>query len=144
MKKTTRFVLDGSVTLAWFFADETDPYADEVLASFPFSEAVVPAIWPLEVANAIVVGERRKRSTVAQASKWLGILGSLPVNIDGETASRAWADVLTLARTQNLSSYDAAYLELAIRLGLPQATLDTQLKAACAKAGVPLFKPLTQ
>jgi predicted nucleic acid-binding protein len=141
MKKTGQFVLDGSVALAWFFADEANPYADKVLASFPSTEAVVPAIWPLEVANAVVMGERRKRSTVAQASKWLAILGSLPVNIDGETVSRAWGDVLNLARTHNLSSYDAAYLELAIRLGLPQATLDDQLKAACAKAGVPLFKP---
>ena len=141
MTTTTRFVLDGSVTLAWFFADEADAYADKVLASFPSAEAVVPGVWPLEVANAVIMAERRKRSTVAQASKWLGILGSLPVSIDGETASRAWGDVLNVARTYNLSSYDAAYLELAIRLGLPQATLEKALKAACANAGVPFFKP---
>ena len=87
------------------------------------------------------MGERRKRSTVAQATTWLAFLASLPVVVDGQTMARAWADTLNLARTHNLTTYDAAYLELALRLGLPLATLDSRVKAACAAAGVPVFQP---
>jgi predicted nucleic acid-binding protein len=86
------------------------------------------------------VGERRKRSTPAQAATWLGILETFPILIDGETASRAWSDTLSLARAQKLSAYDAAYLELAMRLGLPLATLDDQLRAAAAAVGAALFE----
>src|SRR5262245_60054002 len=113
--KVAAFVLDSSVTLSWFFKDEANPYADAVAARFPDASAVVPGIWPLEVANALVMGERRLRSTEAQAARWLGHLDSLPITVDTETSSRAWGDVLSLARSQNLSSYDAAYLEVALR-----------------------------
>jgi predicted nucleic acid-binding protein len=139
MKKVEEFVLDGSVTLAWYFADEADPYANAVVGRFPAAQAVVPTIWPLEVANALLMGERRKRSTVAQATKWTGYLSSLPITVDSETSVRAWGDVLTLARAQNLTAYDAAYLELALRRGLPLATLDDKLKAAAAAVGVAMY-----
>ena len=135
------FVLDGSLALAWYFKDEADPYADAVAARFPASRATVPVIWPLEVANAVLMGERRKRSTEAQAAKWLGYLGSLPKAVDDETNHRAWGDVLSLARAQRLSAYDAAYLELALRRGLPLATLDDKLKTAASAVGVPAFAP---
>jgi predicted nucleic acid-binding protein len=135
------FVLDGSLALAWYFKDEADPYADAVAARFPASRAAVPVIWPLEVANALVMGERRQRSTEAQAARWLGYLGSLPIAVDDETNDRAWGDVLSLARAHRLSAYDAAYLELALRLGLPLATLDDKLKTAASKAGVPALSP---
>jgi len=69
------------------------------------------------------------------------IAAPLPVTVDEETAARAWADTLNLARAHDLTAYDAAYLEPALRLGLPLATLDDKLKAACAAAGVPVFKP---
>jgi predicted nucleic acid-binding protein len=139
--RVKEFVLDGSVALAWYFKDEADPYADAVAAGFPGVRAVVPAIWPLEVANAVLMGERRKRSTEAQAVQWLGYLGSLPIIVDDETAARAWSDILSLARTRLLSAYDAAYLELAVRRGLPLATLDDKLKAAAKAAGVAEHKP---
>lgn len=103
--------------------------------------AVAPALWPLEVANAVLMGERRQRSTEAQAAKWLGNLSSLPITVDDETAARAWSDVLRLARAHRLSAYDAAYLELALRRGLPLATLDDQLKAAAAAVGVAAYRP---
>jgi predicted nucleic acid-binding protein len=106
--KPEAFVLDGSVSLAWYFKDEADPYADAIAARFPGAKAVVPTIWPLEVANAVLMGERRKRSTEAQATRWLGYLGSLPITVDDETTQRAWSDVLSLARAHNLSAYDAA------------------------------------
>jgi predicted nucleic acid-binding protein len=139
--KAEEFVLDGSVTMAWYFKGEKDPYADAVAARFPGVQAVVPAIWPLEVANAVLVGERRKRSTEAQAIRWLGYLSALPITVDAETKQRAWSDVLSLARSHNLSAYDAAYLELALRRGLPLASLDDRLKAAAKAVGVPEYKP---
>jgi predicted nucleic acid-binding protein len=141
MKRVSRFVLDGSVALSWYFADEADPYADAVAALFPNVEAFVPILWHLEVANAVLMGERKKRSTAAQASTWLGFLASLPMIVDPETNARAWADILHLARAHDLTAYDAAYLELALRRSLPMATLDDKLKSACAAAGVPLLKP---
>lgn len=139
--KIEAFVLDGSIALAWYFKDEADPYADAVAAGFSGVQAVVPALWPLEVANGVLLGERRKRSTEAQAAKWLAYLGSLPITVDDETATRAWGDVLRLARAHNLSAYDAAYLELALRRGLPLATLDTPLNAAAKVVGVAEYQP---
>lgn len=91
--KGEAFVLDSAVTLAWYFKDEANAYADAVAARFPGVQAVVPVIWPLEIANAILMGERRKRSTEAQAAKWLAFLGSLPIAVDDETNVRAWTDV---------------------------------------------------
>jgi len=135
------FVLDGSLALAWYFKDEADPYADAVAARFPSARALVPVNWPLEVANAVLMGERRQRSTEAQAAKWLGYLGSLPIAVDEETNERAWDELLSLGRAHRLSAYDAAYLELALRRGLPLATLDDKLKAAASAAGVPSFVP---
>jgi predicted nucleic acid-binding protein len=135
------FVLDGSVALAWFFKDEEDSYADAVAASFPYARAAVPIIWPLEIANALLTGERRQRSTEAQSARWLAQLALLPIAVDDETSGRAWGDVLSLARAYRLSAYDAAYLELAVRRGLPIATLDGKLKAAAAALGVPAFAP---
>jgi len=133
------FVLDGSLALAWYFKDEADPYADALAARFPAARALVPLIWPLEVANALLMGERRQRSTEAQAGKWLSYLRSLPIAVDDETHDRIWNDVLSLARTHGLSAYDAAYLELALRRSLPLATLDDKLKAAASAAGVLAF-----
>ena len=82
----------------------------------------------------------RKRSTQADAQKWLPFLNSLGINIDGETAARALSDILAPAHAQSLSAYDAAYLELALRKGLPLATLDNKLKTAAAVFGVPLYQ----
>lgn len=139
MESPREFVLDGSVTMAWYFKDEMNAYADAVRDSLAEGQAVVPSLWPLEVANTVVMGERRKRSTPAQAVTWLGFLAALPIIVDGETVARAWADTLSLARAHNLSAYDAAYLELAMRRGLPIATLDDRLRAAATAVGVSLF-----
>jgi predicted nucleic acid-binding protein len=132
-------VLDNSIVMAWSFVDETNDYAERVLDSLAEVEAVVPGLWPLEVANALLMGERRKRSTQAETLKWIAILNSLPINIDEDTNARAWDETLNLAREHNLTAYDAAYLELAIRRELPLATIDKQLKQAAASIGVDLF-----
>jgi predicted nucleic acid-binding protein len=139
--KAGEFVLDCSIAMAWFFTDETDAYAEAVEDSLADARAVVPATWPLEVANTLVMGQRRKRSTKAQATKWLTYLRALPIRVDEETPVRAWSELLDLARTHDLSAYDAAYLELALRHNLPLASLDEQLKAAATAAGVAEYKP---
>jgi predicted nucleic acid-binding protein len=142
-KKTAaaEFVVDCSVALAWCFPDEKAPYPQAVLDSLATARAVVPALWHLEVANCLLVGERRKRSTEADTVSWLSFLSSLPLAVDDETVGRAWSDVLHLARAHGLSAYDAAYLELALRRGLPLATLDDKLKAAAQAIGVAEYTP---
>jgi predicted nucleic acid-binding protein len=140
-EKPGAFVLDGSITVAWFFEDETNTYAESVEDALARAAAVVPALWPLEVANALLVGERRKRTTEAKVTQFLALVTSLPIAIDDETAARAWQESLQLARAHHLSVYDAAYLELALRRGLPLATLDDPLKAAATAIGVSEYKP---
>jgi predicted nucleic acid-binding protein len=141
MSVTERLVLDGSVALAWCFTDEQNDYADAVARVFPGLEAVVPSLWHLEVANALLMGERRGRSTRADTVQWMVFLSALPVSVDAETSLRAWDDILELARSHGLTTYDASYLELALRLSLPLATLDGRLKAAAGSVGVPLYEP---
>lgn len=141
-KKTPEpFVLDGSMALAWCFPDEKASYPNSVLDALADTTAWVPALWHQEVANALLMGERRRRSTEADTIHWLGFLRALPIGIDDELMNRAWTDCLHLARTHNLSAYDAAYLELALRRGLPIATLDDKLRTAMKAAGVPEYKP---
>ncbi|MBV8314323.1 MAG: type II toxin-antitoxin system VapC family toxin [Planctomycetaceae bacterium] len=136
-----RFVLDGSVTLAWLFHDEADPYADAIVAKLPALEMLVPCLWHLEIANVLLVGERRGRSSQADTTSWLSYLSGLPIVVDGATEARAWTDTLNLARQLGLTAYDAAYLELALREGVPLATLDAKLRAAAQTVGVPLYQP---
>jgi predicted nucleic acid-binding protein len=140
MDRAGEFVLDNSITMVWGFEDEADPYATAVLDLMPTLRAYVPALWPHEVANVLLVGERRKRIKPADAAQFLAVLGAFPIVIDDETTSRAWGDTLAVARSQGLSVYDAAYLELAMRRGLPLATLDARLRAAAEAVGVDLYE----
>lgn len=135
------FILDSSVTVAWHFEDESDAYADAVETALASNSAAVPSLWRLEVANALLMGERRHRTTEAQVGQFLALLQALPVVIDDETVVHAWHDTLHLSRSNNLSVYDAAYLELALRCGLPLASLDEGLKLAAATVGVLIFRP---
>ena len=139
MDATDAFVLDGSVTMVWGFEDEADAYAEAILDHMPDLQAHVPSLWPLEVANALLVGERRNRIKPADTARFLAILEAFPITVDDETVAHAWSDTMHLARAHNLSSYDASYLELAIRLGLPLAAQDGKLKTAAQAMGVPLF-----
>jgi predicted nucleic acid-binding protein len=112
-----------------------------VLDSLAETPAIVPALWHLEVGNALLMGERRKRSTNADTTRWLSLLSTLPIVVDDETMTRAWNDTLALARAHKLSVYDAAYLELALRRSLPLASLDANLKAAATVVGVTEYQP---
>jgi predicted nucleic acid-binding protein len=140
-KAASGFVLDGSLAIAWCFPDEKTSYAQAVLDSLAQTHALVPSLWHLEVGNSLLVGERRNRSTQADTAAWLGFLNALQITVDEETVVRAWSEVLYLARAHKLSVYDAAYLELALRRGLPLASLDRALKTAAAAVGVQEFKP---
>ena len=125
--------------MAWAFDDEADAYADSVGDAMLDARAFVPSLWPLEVANCLLVGERRKRITEVKVLHFLAEVRTMAITVDEQTASRAWRETLVLARTYQLSVYDATYLELASRRDLPLATLDGKLKAAAAAVGVPLF-----
>lgn len=132
-------VVDCSVTMAWCFEDEVTPYAEAVLDRLRDEEAVVPAIWPLEVANVLLVAERHQRIREAQTVRFTQLLQSLPITIEGESLPGALGAILSLGRECGLSAYDAAYLEVAARRGLAFATQDKRLIAAARRLGVPLF-----
>jgi predicted nucleic acid-binding protein len=134
-----RFVIDNSVVMTWCFADEADPYADAVLEHLKTHTAVVPPIWSLEVVNVLLVAERRTRLTQKDSAHFLSLLAKLPIQVDPTPGEDKMRELLNLGRTQNLTSYDAACLELAMRLGIPLATLDQRLIAAAGKTGVPIF-----
>jgi len=134
----SRLVLDCSITAAWFFEDETSPMAEHVLDSLVTHEAVVPSIWALEMANVLVLAERTARVTTAKTEQFLTRLAEMPIALDHRDADQGFTGVLALARLYGLTAYDAAYLELALREGLPLATLDEPLRNAASKAGVAL------
>jgi predicted nucleic acid-binding protein len=138
---TSLFVLDASVTLAWCFPDESTAYTEGVLDLLATgTEATAPALWPFEVANALLVAERRKRITTAQVAAVLQRITSLPISVDPIRMDRAFGQILSSARDEKLTAYDAAYLELAMREGLPLATLDDELRQAARSAGVALVR----
>jgi predicted nucleic acid-binding protein len=130
------FVLDASATLAWCFEDEGTVLAASVLERLRDQDAVVPPLWLLELANGLVVAERRGRITRADSTRFLGLVGELPIRIDQTSTLDLASSVMELARQYDLSAYDAAYLELALRLGQPLATLDERLRSAADRAGV--------
>ena len=132
-------VIDCSVVMAWCFEDEADKYADSILDMLASAEAVVPSIWALEVANVLLVGERRNRLKEADTARFIELLRELPISVDNETSDHAMREILSIGREQGLSSYDAAYLELAMRHGLALATRDTALRKAAKKSGVKLI-----
>lgn len=132
-------VLDASVALAWCFEDEASAETDAIAERVREEGAFVPSLWHLELGNVLLQAEKRRRITTADATTRLELISALPIVTDHETSNRAWRDVLGLARAQKLTTYDAAYLELAIRRGLPLASRDTDLAAAAKRLGVELL-----
>jgi predicted nucleic acid-binding protein len=134
------FVVDASVVLGWYFEDEVSEYADRVFEQLTEdSRALVPSIWPLEVANGLLVAERRGRLSSAKVARTAELTSQLPVSIHDVGPELAFGPVLDLARAHRMTAYDAAYLELAMREGLPLATQDEALRAAAQRVGVPLL-----
>jgi len=136
----TGVVVDASTALAWCFPDERGTYADAVLLALEGKTMFVPSIWPLEIANAVLVGERMKRLRRPEIQRFTALLEALPLALDSQTVGEHIGNVLPLAREYGLSAYDAAYLELSIRYEAPLATLDGKLKKAAQKAGVTVFR----
>ena len=136
------FVLDASVALLWL-VPQTNPagvdYAEATLTALKESQAVVPSLLALETANVVAKVEAKGIVTEADSQRFISLLGQLNMVTDQATAKHALGDTLNLARRYKLSAYDAAYLELALRMGLPLATLDADLAKAATSAGVPMF-----
>ena len=136
------FVLDASVALLWLVPQTNSSgvdYADAVLTALKESQAVVPSLFALETANVVAKVESKGIVTEADSQRFITLLGQLSIATDQATMGHALGDTLNLARRYRLSAYDAAYLELALRTGLPLATLDADLAKAATTAGVPIF-----
>ena len=136
----TGIVVDASVALAWCFPDEASEYADGVLVALEGRTAIVPAIWALEIANGLLVGERRKRVRQPDVRRFVELLRGLRVTEHSQTVPDTVGNVLPLARDYGLSAYDAAYLDVAVRQGAPLATLDNALREAGRSVGITIFK----
>jgi len=134
-------VIDASVTLAWCFQDETTPFTAAVFRRVEDRGAVVPSIWPLEVANSVLMGRRRNRLSSDEASTFLALLSALPVRVDFISVLDIWSATVGLADAQQITVYDATYLELAIRESLPLATLDRRLQDAARRIGLEVLEP---
>jgi len=132
-------VIDASLTLTWYFDDETTPATEALLDRVSETGAVVPGLWRLEVANAFQSALRRKRISAVYRDESLAELAQLPVTIDNDTDTYAWTTTLRLAERFGLTIYDATYLELAQRRSLPLATLDKELREAAAGLDVTLL-----
>ena len=136
----THLVLDASVALSWCFENEATGAADRVLERLANEAASVPVIWHLEVANVLALSERRRRITPAGSAEFIALLETLAIVVDDETPLRAFGRVLDLAREERLTAYDAAYLELAMRLGIPLASKDGDLCDAAERLGVSVLR----
>jgi predicted nucleic acid-binding protein len=132
-------VIDASLTLAWYFDDETTLAADSILDQVSDVGAAAPTLWRLEVANAFQAAVRRQRITAVYRDESLNALAALPIAVDTHTDTYAWTTTLRLAERFSLTLYDATYLELAQRLSLPLATLDKALRHAAVSFKVPLL-----
>ena len=132
-------VIDSSATLAWLYADELTPPIQRVFDTVIADQAYVPSLWRLEVGNSLQVGVRRGRIDAAFRDAALIDLGLLNITTDPHTDQFAWSTTLRLADSCKLTLYDAAYLELAQRLGVPLATLDDDMRAAAGSINVPLL-----
>ncbi len=134
------FVIDASVTLAWCFDDEATPATQQLLENLATASAVVPALWHLEVANALVLSQRRLRLTSARANQFVELISGLPIITDVDSISRSLHAVRELAQHLRLTAYDASYLDVALRHGIPLATKDAELARAARERAVELLR----
>ncbi len=135
------FVLDSSVALSWILPDEANPTLDHVCDLLIDDVAIVPPVWPLEIGNVLLVAIKRNRLTPRDMSQLVMVLRRLPFEIDTASTERALEEILSLGKKYDLTTYEASYLELAKRRGIPLATLDGQLRKACLSAKISLLPP---
>lgn len=136
MENNCDFVLDCSVTMAWCFDDEVTEYSESILDKLSNQKAVVPVIWPLEVTNVLLMAVRRKRLSKIKAASFLDRLSDLPIELATSKPLSAMTGIFQLGNEMKITSYDAAYLNLAISRDLPLASLDKELIKAAKAAGV--------
>lgn len=129
-------VVDSSIALTWCFDDEASPETDALFERVRDHGAVVPGLWYLELSNVLLQAEKRGRIASAEVSTRLDLIARLPISVDHETTARAWQDILSLARKERLTTYDATYLELALRREIPLLTRDNDLAQAAVRSGV--------
>ena len=132
----SRSVIDASIALSWCFEDEATPETDRLFEQVRDDGAIVPGLWHLELANVLLQAEKRKRISAEDVATRLRLISVLPIATDRETSARAWQDTLSIARVEGLTAYDAAYLELAIRLGIPLLSKDDDLIRAAKRRGI--------
>ena len=133
-------IVDASVTAPFLIPDEAGDRSGRLIEKLVGGNAIVPQHWRLEVANLGRKAVRQARMTREELHEAVALLGTWPVRVDGQTNDLAWSRILDIASDNNLTSYDAAYLELAKRTGLPLATADRALLHAAPREGVKLFK----
>jgi predicted nucleic acid-binding protein len=133
-------VIDASAMLTWCFADERAKNADALMQRMVREGMVAPCNFPLEIVNTLRVGERRKRLTPQEASAFVALVQALRIEVDAETPARAWSDIRLLSLREEISAYDAAYLELAMRRNATLATFDNGLLKAARSNKVPTLQ----
>jgi len=134
-----QFVIDNSVVMAWCFEDQINKYTESVLERLMASEAFAPGIWPLEVGNVLLIAERKNILNKSDVVRFLSLIRGLPIIVEQESSNRMLMEIVALAREHRLSTYDASYLDLAMRRGLPLATQDKALASAAKKCGLSLL-----
>jgi predicted nucleic acid-binding protein len=138
----SRFIVDASVALCWYFEDQAAAYTEAVFECLAQGDqALVPSVWPLEMVNALVVAWRQKSVTSEQLEDFIADLKDLPVEVDSQGSERVYSSIFRMSCQHQLSSYDAAYLDLAVFEGLPLATLDKNLRAAARRLRIEIFNP---
>ena len=133
------FIIDCSMTMAWYFPDEATPVTQQIQDRLATAAALVPSLWLLEVTNVLAMAEKRKRTTSTDSAQFLGQLQKCDIQPDDSWQLRAFDHILPLCRQHGLTSYDAAYLDLAFRSQLPLASLDVDLRKAAKTLGIPLL-----
>jgi predicted nucleic acid-binding protein len=137
----TAVVIDSSIALTWCFEDEASPETDALFERVRDGGAIVPGLWHLELSNVLLRAEKRGRITAGDVTMRLDLIAELPISVDQETTLRAWREILTMARAESLTTYDATYLELAARRGVPLLTMDSDLALAAVRLGVAVLPP---
>jgi len=136
-----RFILDNSVVMEWCFGAEDQEYSDHILDLLDQGEALVPGSWPFEVTNGLLVAGRRRQIGQGEADQFLRLLTALPIRVIPENPDRILDSIRRLAREHRLSSFEASYLDLALREGLPLATRSEELRYAAEKLDVERVLP---
>lgn len=134
------FVLDASVSAGWIFKDQSSDYCTGVLKALASSSCVAPSLWRLEMATILLTAERKGKFSRLDSERAVHALSSLPIETIGDEDSPYFGSVRDLGREFSLSAYDAVYLELSLRLGLPLATRDEALATAVRKAGSEVYR----